>query len=145
MVVCHILVYTDSRVEKDICWGSNRCVGYIVMEGKHEVYSKNMFISYGLCSGRKYMCIRQCGGSNNEEDGYLSGTIRAQQLRNVLDEHQVAVEMCEFSNNADEVAALNAGQVDAILMASMRCTSDYQIIVSFNPSDVYFTCNPNDA
>ena len=77
--------------------------------------------------------------------GYLSGTIRAQQLQNVLDEHQVAVEMCEFSNNADEVAALNAGQVDAILMASMRCTSDYRIIVSFNPSDVYFTCNPNDA
>ncbi len=74
--------------------------------------------------------------------GVLDGSVRASQLQALLDEKKVTVTFCPFETDDQQKEALNAGEVDAILMASTRCTSDYKIISSSNPAEVYFTCNP---
>ena len=76
--------------------------------------------------------------------GVMTGSIRKEQFAQVLDNEGVSVNFIEFDTNDEEKAALEAGNVSAILMSMLRCTEDYRIIASTNPTDVYFTCNPND-
>lgn len=74
--------------------------------------------------------------------GVMTGSIRKEQFSKILDEAGVSVNFVEFDTDAEEKAALKSGRVCAILMTMLRCTSDYRIIASTNPTDVYFTTNP---
>ncbi|MDO5574614.1 MAG: transporter substrate-binding domain-containing protein [bacterium] len=76
--------------------------------------------------------------------GVMTGSIRKDQFSRILDEAGVSVNFVEFDTDAEEKAALKSGTVCAILMTMLRCTSDYRIIASANPTDVYFTCNPKN-
>ena len=77
--------------------------------------------------------------------GVMTGSIRKEQFSKILDEAGVSVNFVEFDTDAEEKAALKDGTVCAILMTMLRCTSDYRIIASTNPTDVYFTCNPKNS
>lgn len=76
--------------------------------------------------------------------GVMTGSIRKEQFEKVLDESGVTVDFIEFDTDAEEKEALKKGSVCAILMTKLRCTADYRIIASTNPTDVYFTCNPKN-
>ena len=76
--------------------------------------------------------------------GVMTGSIRKEQFAKVLDQEGVSVNFVEFDTDAQEKAALKDGSVCAILMTMLRCTSDYRIIASTNPTEVYFTCNPQN-
>lgn len=76
--------------------------------------------------------------------GVMTGSIRKEQFAKILDEAGVSANFVEFDTDAEEKEALKSGSVCAILMTMLRCTSDYRIIASTNPTDVYFTCNPKD-
>lgn len=77
--------------------------------------------------------------------GVMTGSVRKEQFAKVLDEAGVSANFVEFDTDAEEKEALKSGSVCAILMTMLRCTSDYRIIASTNPTDVYFTCNPKDS
>ena len=76
--------------------------------------------------------------------GVMTGSIRKAQFAQVLDQEGVSVNFVEFDTDIQEKAALHDGSVCAILMTMLRCTSDYRIIASTNPTNVYFTCNPKN-
>jgi signal transduction histidine kinase/ActR/RegA family two-component response regulator len=71
----------------------------------------------------------------------LKGTARRQQLQDVLDEYGTEVEFIEYDTDAESKKALVNGDVDAILMSSIRCEDSYKIIARVNSNPLYFALN----
>ena len=74
----------------------------------------------------------------------MEGSIRSQQLQQAMSDKGVNAKFHAYKSDEEQKAALDRGEVDAILLASIRCTKEYKIIASANVSDLYFTCNPHD-
>lgn len=73
--------------------------------------------------------------------GALKGTIRVNQTISFLATYGVEVEMVLFDTDAQTKAALASGEIDAILMGSIRCESKYRILARMNNTSLYFCTN----
>lgn len=113
--------------------------------------SRYAYGEYSMTSNSNVLCVAVDNNDYYYNDyvsfqgmkvGVLDGSVRYAQLQALLKEKNVSVRFCPYQTDNEQKQALADGEVDAILMASTRCTADYKIIASANPADVYFTCNP---
>ncbi len=73
----------------------------------------------------------------------LKGTARRLQTEEFLKDYGVSFDFVEFETDDEAKAALNDGQVEAVLMSSIRCDSNYKIIARFDKAPLYFMLNKN--
>ena len=113
--------------------------------------SRYAYGEYSMTSNSNVLCVEAENNDYYYNDyasfqgmkiGVLDGSVRYAQLQALLKEKNVSVLFYPYQTDEEQKQALLDGDVDAILMASTRCTADYKIIASANPADVYFTCNP---
>ncbi|MDD3165284.1 MAG: transporter substrate-binding domain-containing protein [Oscillospiraceae bacterium] len=109
--------------------------------------------AYSMATNSNVLCVKADNNAYYYNDypsfqgmkvGVLDGSVRYAQLQALLEEKNVSVVFRRYQTDDAQKQALADGDVDAILMASTRCTADYKIIASASPADVYFTCNPLD-
>lgn len=113
--------------------------------------SRYTYGEYSMISNSNVLCVEADNNDYYYNDydsfqgmkvGVLDGSVRYAQLQALLKEKNVSLRFYPYQTDDEQKQALADGEVDAILMASTRCTADYKIIASANPAEVYFTCNP---
>lgn len=73
--------------------------------------------------------------------GALKKTARIEQTREKLSEYGAEAEFAEYDTDAEAKEALKNGEVDAILMSTIRCESAYKIISRINSTPQFFCTN----
>ncbi|MDD3412357.1 MAG: ATP-binding protein, partial [Eubacteriales bacterium] len=68
----------------------------------------------------------------------LTGTLRIEQTRQKLARYGVSAAFMEYDTDELSKQALQSGEVDAILMSSIRCESAYKILARINSAPLYF-------
>ncbi|MDD3164807.1 MAG: response regulator [Oscillospiraceae bacterium] len=76
--------------------------------------------------------------------GGIAGSAYVQLCQDYMDSKHIAITMTQYQTDQEARAALDAGEVDALMMGTIRYTADYQVIARLTPTDMYFACNPND-
>ena len=118
--------YTASRAAlydySTLSMGDDSTVLCVMPENKK--YSYNDFENYG--------------GMNI---GALKGTIRVNQTIAYLATYGVEVNITLFDTDLQTKEALEAGSIDAVLMGSIRCESNYRILARMNNTSLYFCTN----
>ncbi|MDD3253084.1 MAG: response regulator [Lachnospiraceae bacterium] len=76
--------------------------------------------------------------------GGITGSAYVELCESYMAEQKIDGTMTEFKTNEEARAALDAGQVDALIMGTIRYTNDYKVIARLTPTQMYFACNPND-
>lgn len=71
----------------------------------------------------------------------LKRTVRIGQTKEKLAEYGVTANFIEYETDEECRAALNAGEVDAALMSSIRCESDCKLLARINTAKSYFCTN----
>ena len=75
--------------------------------------------------------------------GALTGTVRIDQTKEKLAQYGAEAVFIEYETDAESKEALKKGDVDAILMSTIRCEDDYQIIARVNSTPLFFCTNKN--
>lgn len=73
----------------------------------------------------------------------LTGSVRTEQARKKLEEYRVHAVFSEYDTDEASKEALKRGDVDVILMSSIRCEMDYKILARINSAPLYFCLNKN--
>ncbi|MDD3361406.1 MAG: transporter substrate-binding domain-containing protein [Hespellia sp.] len=76
--------------------------------------------------------------------GGIAGSAYVPLCEAYMEEKNIPITMTEFQTDAQARTALQSGQVDALMMGTIRYTSDYKVIAALKPTDMYFACNPHD-
>lgn len=71
----------------------------------------------------------------------LKGTARIEQTREKLKAYGVTAIFIEYETDEESKAAMNAGEVDAVLMSEIRSESDCKILARINTAKSYFCTN----
>lgn len=76
--------------------------------------------------------------------GGIAGSAYRSLCQETMAEKGVSVIMSEYATDQEARTALDSGQVDALMMGTIRYTNDYKVIARMTPVDMYFACNAND-
>ena len=74
----------------------------------------------------------------------LKGSVRIEQARQKLAAYGVSARFMEYIDDSSAKKALLDGEVDAILMASIRCEENYKIVARLDMVPLYCGVNPHD-
>lgn len=77
--------------------------------------------------------------------GGIVGSAYIELCKSYMAENNVNITMTEYSTDKEARTALENGQVDALMMGTIRYTKDYNVIARLTPTAMYFACNPNDT
>jgi ABC-type amino acid transport substrate-binding protein len=73
--------------------------------------------------------------------GALKGTVRIEQAREKLAQYGAEATFVEYDTDEQSKNALKSGEVDAILLSTIRCESAYKIVARINSTPLYFCTN----
>ncbi|NLD19396.1 MAG: transporter substrate-binding domain-containing protein [Clostridiales bacterium] len=76
--------------------------------------------------------------------GGIVGSAYVELCNNYMSENNINITMNEYSTDKEARTALDNGQVDALMMGTIRYTKDYKVIARLTPTSMYFACNPYD-
>ncbi|MFA6948276.1 MAG: response regulator [Eubacteriales bacterium] len=75
--------------------------------------------------------------------GAITGSAYYELCEGYMAENDINAVMTEYPTDKEARAALDDGQVDALMMGTIRYTADYKVIARLTPTTMYFACNPN--
>ena len=73
--------------------------------------------------------------------GALAGSIRAEQYAEICAQYGFIPKIVLFDSHESQLQALRKGEVNAILISSIRCDKNLKIIASFDLNNYYFMVN----
>lgn len=108
------------------------------------------FSSRSMGEGGSVLCImpNDMRYSYNEFTAYsgmkiaaLASSVRIEQTRKKLEQYGVIAQFIPFETDEASKAALERGEVDAVLMSEIRCENKYKILARLSSVPLYFCIN----
>ena len=97
-----------------------------------------------LADDEKY-AYQDISGFTGLRVGGIAGSAYVELCQSYMTDNKIDGTMIEYQTNKEARTALNAGQVDALIMGTIRYTNDYRVIARLTPTEMYFACNSKDS
>ncbi|MDD3278706.1 MAG: transporter substrate-binding domain-containing protein [Lachnospiraceae bacterium] len=101
-------------------------------------------------NGGSVLCVRlddmrYCYNDYASYDGMkiavLAGSVRMEQARKILTRFGAEVDFIAYDTDQESKTALEKGEVDAVLMSTIRCEAKYKILARLSTDPLYFCLN----
>ncbi len=73
--------------------------------------------------------------------GAIAGSVRIEQTKEKLNQYGVQAVFVEYATDEESKKALRNGEIDAVLMSTIRCEAAYKIIARLQSTPLYFCTN----
>lgn len=99
-----------------------------------------------LCcsAGKENYAYNDFSGFDGMRIGALDSSIRVEQFKNFIKPYGVEIEIIKYNSDQAAKSALKKGEVDTLLMSSIRCEEGNRIVAQIDNEPLYFLCNPFD-